>query len=379
MGWTPPHPMLRGSEFGVNAPEWKLENTIRNEEKPVNKITRVGVDTAKSVFHVHATDRHDAVQWQAKLKRREWIEALVARVPAGAVIAMEACGASHHWARVLQKRGYQVRLISAQFVKPYVKSNKNDQIDAAAICEAVSRPSMRFVSIKSVAQQDLQSIHRIRSEHIKSRTAKVNQIRGLVAEYGIVAPIGINQIRRAVPCWLEDAENGLTESFRISLNTLYEDLVYLDERIKVINERIIRLAADDPVASRLMKLRGVGTLTATALSVALGDGSGFLRGRDFAASIGLVPRQHSTGGRDRLLGISKRGNAYLRTLLIHGARTVLQHAGKHDDGLSRWVMNLAERRHKNIAAVALANKTARIAWALVQGDTDYDQRRVSAT
>lgn len=182
-----------------------------------------------------------------------------------------------------------------------------------------------------------------------------------------------------MPCWLEDAENGLSESFRISLNTLYEDLVYLDERIKLINERIVQLAANDPVASRLMQLRGVGTLTATALSVALGDGSGFLRGRDFAASIGLVPRQHSTGGRNRLLGISKRGNAYLRTLLIHGARTVLQHAGKHDDGLSRWVVNLAERRHKNIAAVALANKSARIAWALVQGDTDYDQRRVSAT
>lgn len=342
------------------------------------KITRVGVDLAKSVFQIHAVDRHDQVQWRKALKRNEWLQVIFETVPVGAVIAMEACGAAHHWARQLQKRGYTVRLIGAQFVKPYVKSNKNDKVDAAAICEAAGRPEMRYVSVKSATQQDLQAIHRIRSELVKARTAKVNQIRGLVGEYGIVAPIGIAQIRRAVPIWLEDAENGLSESFRISLHLLYEDLVYLDARIINTNKRVEALAADDPVACRLMQLRGVGALTATVLSVALGDGSAFRRGRDFAASVGLVPRQHSTGGRDRLLGISKRGDAYLRTLLVHGARTVLQHAGKHDDGLSIWVRELADRKHKNIAAVALANKTARIAWAIVAKNVNYDQKLASA-
>lgn len=343
----------------------------------MNKITRIGVDTAKSVFHIHAVDRHDCVQWQSALKRKNWIDVLARRVPAGAIVAMEACAASHHWARELQRRGYQVRLIGAQFVKPYVKSNKNDRVDAAAICEAASRPEMRFVSVKSIAQQDIQAVHRIRSEQVKSRTAKVNQIRGLVAEYGIVAPVGINQVRRAIPCWLEDADNGLSESFRLSLSMLYEDLVCLDQRIAEITSRIKATAASDPVASRLMTLRGVGAMTATMLSVTLGDGSGYRRGRDFAASIGLVPRQHSTGGRNRLLGISKRGDAYLRTLLIHGARTVLRHANKRDDDLSRWIVRLSERRHKNIATVALANKTARMTWALVNSHSEYDETLAS--
>jgi|TARA_R100000049_G_C1947336_1_gene93040 transposase len=320
---------------------------------------------------VHGVDRHGKTQWQGKYSRQKWLDGLSRKVPAGAEIGMEACASSHHWARELQKRGYHVRLIAAQFVKPYVKSNKNDRVDAEAICEAMSRPNMRFVAPKTVAQQDIQAAHRIREELVGQRTAKANQIRGLVGEYGIIAPVGIQQLRQALPGWLEDAENGLTDSFRALLNGLAEDLRYLDDRI-------VESVRKNPVAKRLMTLCGVGPLTASALSGALGDGKAFRRGRDFAASLGLTPKQHSTGGRDRLLGISKRGDSYLRKQLVHGARAVLRHVDGKDDGLSHWLKGLASRKHFNVATVALANKTARIAWALAHGEEDYDEKLAAA-
>lgn len=335
-------------------------------------ITRVGVDIAKSVFHMHGVDCHDSPQWQAKKTRNQWIDALCERVAPGAEIGMEACASAHHWGRELQKRGYHVRLIAAQFVKPYVKSNKNDQVDAEAICEAMGRPGMRFVDVKSVEQQDTQAAHRIREELVGQRTAKANQIRGLVGEYGIVAPAGIQKLRCALPRWLEDAENGLTDAFRTLLVDLAEDLRHLDNRITGLNERIAQSVKEDPVAKRLLELRGVGSLTASALAGALGDGTAFSKGRDFAASLGLTPRQHSTGGKDRLLGISKRGDGYLRKLLVHGARAVLRHSKHRDDGLSQWLNEVAARKHVNVATVALANKTARIAWAIVHNETVYD-------
>ena len=334
-------------------------------------ISRVGVDIAKSVFHVHGVDRHDEVQWQGKYSRSRWLDALVERVPVGAEIGMEACASAHHWARELQVRGYHVKLIAAQFVKPYVKSNKNDRVDAEAICEAMSRPTMRFVAVKSVAQQDIQALHRIREELVQQRTAKANQIRGLVGEYGLVAPAGIGQLRAALPCWLE-ADTGLTDGFRTALAGLSDDLRHLDERINEVTRSIQRHAEQDPLARRLMTLRGVGALGASALASALGDGQSFRRGREFAASLGLTPRQHSTGGKDRLLGISKRGDGYLRKLLVHGARAVLRHADTRDDGLSQWLQGLQSRKHTNVATVALANKTARIAWALACHGTEYD-------
>ena len=341
-------------------------------------IIRVGVDIAKSVFHVHGADRQGKTCWQGKYSRSKWLDAISKKVPANAEIGMEACASSHHWARELQKRGYRVRLIAAQFVKPYVKSNKNDRVDAEAICEAISRPNMRFVAPKTVAQQDIQAAHRIREELVGQRTAKANQIRGLVGEYGIIAPVGIQQLRRALSGWLEDAENGLSDSFRILLNGLAEDLRYLDDRIQELDERISDSVKQDPVAKRLMTLRGVGPLTASALLGALGDGKAFHKGRDFAASLGLTPRQHSTGGRDRLLGISKRGDSYLRKLLVHGARAVLRHVESKDDGLSHWLKGLVARKHVNVATVALANKTARIAWALVHNETGYDESLAAA-
>jgi len=229
----------------------------------------------------------------AKIVRNKWLAALCERVPPGAEIGMEACASSHHWGRELQKRGYHVKLIAAQFVKPYVKSNKNDQVDAEAICEAMGRPGMRFVAVKSVEQQDIQAAHRIREELVGQRTAKANQIRGLVGEYGIVAPVGIQKLRCALPRWLEDAENGLTDAFRTLLAGLAEDLRCLDNRITGLDERIAQSVKADPVAQRLLELRGIGPLTASALAGALGDGSAFSKGREFAASLGLTPRQHS--------------------------------------------------------------------------------------
>lgn len=285
---------------------------------------------------------------------------------------MEACTGAHHWARELQSRGFTVRLIPPQFVKPYVKSNKNDANDAEAICEAMSRPNMRFVAVKSIAQQDLQATHRIRAELMRQRTAKANQIRGLVAEYGLVASQTMRALRMAIPTWLEDAENGLTDYFRSLLNGLWSDLVLLDDRLLELDREIERLANSNEVTRRLQQLRGVGPMVATALVATVGNAEQYPKGRQMAAALGLTPRQYSSGGKDRLLGISKRGDAYLRMLLIHGARSVVWQAKHKEDRLSQWVTSIAQRRHPNVAAVALANKTARMAWALLRHGTDYD-------
>ena len=284
---------------------------------------------------------------------------------------MEACGSAHYWARELQKLGHTVKLMAPQFVKPYVKSNKNDANDAEAICEAVARPTMRFVAVKTIAQQDIQAIHRVRSELVSHRTAKVNQIRGLLAEYGLAVGRRIEVLRTALPLLLEDAENGLTLDFRILLDELRQDLINLDERVQVMDKKIKTLANSHGEAKRLLAIPGIGPITATAIISAIGNGKQFKRGRDFAAWLGLTPRQHSSGGKERLLGISKRGDSYLRTLLIQGARAVLRVVDQKDDPRSRWLQNLCSRRNKNIAAVALANKNARIIWALLTKETDF--------
>ncbi len=253
-----------------------------------------------------------------------------------------------------------------------MKSTKNDANDAEAICEAMSRPNMRFVAVKSVEQQDIQATHRVRAECMAHRTAKGNQIRGLVSEYGLVAPQQSAALRAAIPCWLEDAENGLTSRFRALLHGLWEDLIHLDERVAALDADIALIAKTDPVAKRLQQLRGVGPLIATALVASVGTGEQYARGRQMAAALGLTPKQHSSGGKDRLLGISKRGDGYLRGLLIHGARSTLWHAKHKDDRLSRWMTDLSARRHPNVAAVALANKTVRMAWAMMRNESDYN-------
>jgi len=255
-------------------------------------------------------------------------------------IGMEAGAGSHHWARKFREMGHDVRLISPQFVRPYVKSNKNDVADAEAICEAVKRPNMRFVPIKSVEQQDIQSLHRAREMAMGHRTAQINQIRGLLLEYGMVVGKGSANLRKALPGILEDGDNGLRPMFRELLHGLYRELLHLDERIADYDAQIARLATQSDACKRVMSIPGIGPLTATALIAASGDAKAFRNGREMAAWLGLVPRQHSTGGKARLLGVSKRGDAYLRRLLIHGARAVLRFAPRKDDRRSRWATSL---------------------------------------
>jgi transposase len=332
-------------------------------------IKRVGIDLAKDVFQVHGVDSQEKVILRKQFRRVQLLAYFEKIAPC--LIGMEACGSAHYWARELQKLGHTVKLMAPQFVKPYVKSNKNDANDAEAICEAVARPTMRFVAVKTIAQQDIQAIHRVRSELVSHRTAKVNQIRGLLAEYGLAVGRRIEVLRTALPLLLEDAENGLTLDFRILLDELRQDLINLDERVQVMDKKIKTLANSHGEAKRLLAIPGIGPITATAIISTIGNGKQFKRGRDFAAWLGLTPRQHSSGGKERLLGISKRGDSYLRTLLIQGARAVLRVVDQKDDPRSRWLQNLCSRRNKNIAAVALANKNARIIWALLTKETDF--------
>ena len=287
------------------------------------------------------------------------------------MVGMEACGGSHYWAREISKLGHEVRLMSPQFVKPYVKSNKNDFNDAEGICEAVSRPTMRFVAIKSVEQQDIQALHRIRQGIVKTRTAQANQIRGLLGEYGIVIPQGINWVRRRIPEILEDGENGLTARFRGWLSELYQELDALDKRVEECTRAIVQLFHTDETCQRIGAIEGIGPQTATALVSSYGHAREFKNGRQFSASLGLVPRQHTTGGKPVLLGISKRGDTYLRTLLIHGARSVVRRAAHKSDPRSRWIQRVASERGTNRAVVALANKNARIVWALLSKGDEY--------
>ena len=336
------------------------------------KLSRVGIDLAKNVYQLHGVDRSGKTILKRRLKRHQWLKVLLDKTEPGCVIGMEACASAHHWGRELQSRGYTVKLIPPQFVKPYVKSNKNDARDAEAICEAMSRPNMRFVTVKKVEQQDIQATHRIREELKVRRTAKGNQIRGLVAEYGLVAPKHMSSLRAAIPCWLEDAENGLTHYFRSLLHGLWEDLLTLDDRMCEMDKTIKRLAKENEDCVRLEQIRGIGPMTSTAMIATVGDARQYHKGRQMAAGIGITPRQHSSGNKHRLLGISKRGDVYLRTLMIHGARSVVTAAKHKDDPLSRWVTEIAQRRHPNVAAVALANKNARMAWAMLRNKTDYN-------
>ncbi|MEE9265130.1 MAG: IS110 family transposase [Gammaproteobacteria bacterium] len=336
------------------------------------KISRVGIDLAKNIFQVHGVDGRGKVVWKRQLRRSNWLRVLVEQIEPDCEIGMEACGGAHHWARELRTRGYQVKLIPPQFVKPYVKGHKNDASDASAICEAMSREDMTYVAVKTVEQQDIQAVHRVRASVIGRRTATGNQIRGLVAEYGLVAPKQLGPLRRAIPDWLEDAENGLTSRFRTLLHGLWEELLRLDQRIDVLDTEVKVIAETHTDAKRLMQLRGVGPLVATALVARFGDASHYQRGRQAAASVGLTPRHHGTGGKNRIYRLSKEGDRYLRCILIHGARAVVSQAKRRDDRLSLWVTDLKERSHMNVAAVALANKTVRVAWSMLRNGTDYE-------
>ena len=332
------------------------------------QIKRVGLDLAKQSIQVHAVDRHDTVVLKRSIKRAELLKLFTDRPPC--LIGMEACAGAHYWARELSRLGHTVRLMAPRHVKPYLQGQKNDANDAAAICEAVSRPTIPLVAVKSVAQQDVQALHRIRSQCVEQRTAKVNLIRGLLAEYGIVIAQQVSHLRRALVALLEDAENSLTADFRELLSGLREDLTYLDQRIAELTQRIEQHVAAHEPAQRLLAMPGIGPMTASALCATVGDATAFTTGRQLAAFLGLTPRQHSTGGKAKLLGIHKQGDSYLRGLLVHGARAVQRMAVKKTDARSTWLNDLGKRRHKNIATVAQANKTARIAWViLAKGET----------
>jgi transposase len=333
----------------------------------IKKVVRLGIDLGKNWFCLFGVDEGGNRRVRKRLARKQLLAYLANMEPC--LIGLEASGGSHNWAREITKLGHEVRLMSPQFVKPYVKSNKNDYNDAEAICEAVDRPGMRFVTIKTVEQQDVQALHRIRQSLIKARTAQANQIRGLLGEYGIVIPQGIASVRRRIPEVLEDAENGLTDRFRGWLCELYEQLRMFDERIADCNREILQLFRADEACQRIGAVEGMGPQTATAVVSAFGQAREFENGRQLSASLGLVPRQRTTGGKPRLLGISKRGDRHIRTLLIHGARSVVRRAESKTDTRSLWIQRLVTERGKNRAAVALANKNARIIWALLaRGD-----------
>jgi transposase len=332
------------------------------------KVATVGIDLAKNLFQLHGVNDHGKVALKRQI-RRDQVAEFFANLPP-CLIGMEACGSAHHWARTLQRYGHTVKLMAPQFVKPYVKTNKNDAADAEAICEAVTRPNMRFVPIKNIEQQAVLALHCVRQGFVKARTAQANQVRGLLAEFGLIIPQGIHQIANRVPELIEDASNELPGSFRLLVQRMLDHLKELGRQVDELESQIVKWHRQSEASSKLAKVPGIGPITASALIASIGDAKSFDNGRQVAAWLGLVPRQHSSGGKQNLLGISKRGDTYLRTMLIHGARSVIYVAEKKPDTCS-WINALVSRRNKNVAAVALANKNARIVWALLAHDREF--------
>ncbi len=333
------------------------------------RIEVMGIDLAKQLFQLHGVDAQGRALVAKRVSRAKLVETVIHLAPR--VVAMEACGGAHHWARRFRELGMEVRLLHPKFVRPYVKSAKNDARDAEAICEAALRPHMRFVPVKSLEQQDLQSLHRVREQLIRARTALINQTRGLLAEYGVVLPQGAQHFRREVVAALDDAAGGMTALARELFATLIEHLRVLDHRLQALNEQVVSLCRQSERARRLACLPGIGPIVATALLASVGDGRQFHNGRELAAWIGLVPRQHSSGGKARLLGISRSANHYLRTQLIHGARARMRWLEGKDDPRSRWLRAVRDRRGFNRAVVAQANKTARMAWVIMARGEEY--------
>lgn len=332
------------------------------------KIMTVGIDLAKNVFQVHGVNEHGKTVLRKQLKRDQ-VATFFAIMPQ-CLIGMEACGSAHHWARKLRSFGHDVRLMAPQFVKPYVKTNKNDVADAEAICEAVGRPNMRFVPIKDIEQQAVLSLHRVRQGFVKARTAQANQIRGLLAEFGLVIPQGIAHVAKRAPEFIEDERNELPGSFRLLVQRLLEQLKGFDHQVHEIENQIVAWHRANENSRKLAKMPGIGPITASAMVASLGDAKSFKNGRQVSAWLGLVPKQNSTGGKTVLLGMSKRGDSYLRTLLIQGARSMI-YAAQRKEISDSWLGRLLKRRNANVAAVALANKNARIIWALLAGNREF--------
>jgi transposase len=327
------------------------------------------MDIAKQIFELHGVDRRGKVLLRRTVRRERLLEFLAQLKPCE--IGMEACGGAHYWHREISRLGHTVRLLSAHKVKPYLDGNKNNRHDAAAICEAMSRPAMRFVAPKSPAQQDLQTLHRARNLLVRDLTALSNQIRGQLHEYGIVMRKGAAALKRALPELLASSDERLTPVLRETVAEQFERFNYLAQRLERYDRRITQLCQQDPRCRRLLKIEGVGPLSATALVAAIGNGHEFHNGRHFSAYLGLVPGHSNTGDKTVMLGITKRGNRYLRTLLIHGGRSAVYAARRRTDPRGVWLNRLREAGGHNVAAVALANKNARVAWAILRYGEDY--------
>lgn len=325
----------------------------------MSELALVGIDLGKHTFHLHGQDKPGREVFRKKLSRPQMMQ-FFGNLPACTVV-MEACAGAHYVARELLAMGHQTKLISPQFVRPFVKGNKNDFVDAEAICEAASRPSMRFVSPKSEVQQTLSVLHRLRESRVRERTRATNQMHGFLLEFGISLPRGLAVMTRLSSVL---AQHQLPARLTVLLQRLHEHFVYLDKQVQELDKELAGQLADDDLGSRLLSMPCVGPITASLLACEMGDGRQYGCSRDFAASVGLVPRQYSTGGKANLLGISKRGDKNLRRLLVQCARVYMQRLEYQKGPLADWVRSLLSRRHSNVVACALANKLARIAWAI---------------
>lgn len=335
----------------------------------MSSIKAVGIDLAKLVFSIHGVDEHSKCKLRKTVKRNKLL-AEIAKLPP-CIIGMEACSGAHYWAREFTKLGHNVRIMAVKFVIPYRQNEKNDANDAEAICEAVTRPKTRFVSIKSEEQQAVLCLHRIRQGLIKDRTARINRLRGLLAEFGLIMPKGRYSAQNTIGGILEDAENSLPMLARELLNDVWQSIRGLNKEILTYDRKLYALANQMKAAKRLMSIPGIGEITATAVVATVNDAKQFDTSRQFSAWIGLVPRQYSTGGVARLGRISKRGEKHIRTSLIHGARAVIAHCKNKTDRTSMWVKELVERRGFKRATVALAAKNARLIWALLRSEKEY--------
>jgi transposase len=332
-------------------------------------IASIGIDLGKTTFHLVALGERNKVLVRKKFSRAQLL-AYAANLQKS-LIGMEACAGAHFMGAALREQGHDVRLIPAQFIKPYRKSNKNDFIDAEAIAEAVTKENMRFVQIKTEEQLDVQAMHRVRDRLVQSRTALINQIRGFLLERGITFAADPIHLRKNLPIVIEDADQNLSSHLRSLLERLWQEWKQLEIDVKTITEEIERISQENALCRRLLEIPGFGPLVSTATVAAIGNGAAFRRGRDFAAWVGIVPRQYSTGGKQKLFGISKRGNVYLRRMLIHGARAVLFRVKYDTGGFGQWVRRLAQRAPRNKVVVAIANKLARIAWAVLSSGKQY--------
>ena len=340
------------------------------------QIRSVGIDLGKTTFHLVALGAAGKVLVKKKFTQQQLLT-YSANMPSS-LIGLEACSGAHFLGRELRKQGHDVRLIAAQFVKPFVKSNKNDFVDAEAIAEAVERKNMRFVPIKTDDQLDLQAIHRVRDRLITRRTAVINQLRAFLLERGMIFAKTPAKLRIEMPGVLEDVDNGLTPLMRSLIDGLWGEWKTVEQQIEGLSAELERIAASDAGCIRIQKIPGIGPVVATAIVAAIGNSVAFRKGREFSAWLGIVPKQFSTGGKARLLGISKRGNTYLRKILIHGARAAVLRIKRDRVPIGAWMDALERRAHRNVLIVAMANKLARIAWAVLSSGEEYRAARAAA-